>query len=84
MTMDLEAANGCATPMNTKEGWSIVEKNIPLNGEENKTYQTAIGSLMYLMLGMRPDLAFAIHKVAQYASKVAETLERSETNLEIC
>ena len=30
-------------------------------------YQTVIGSLLYIMLGTRPDIAFAVTKLAQYA-----------------
>jgi len=37
-----------------------------------KTYQAAIGSLTYLMLGSRPDLAFAINKLAQYSANPTE------------
>ena len=33
-----------------------------------KEYQRAIGSLMYAMIGTRPDIAFAVGKLAQYSS----------------
>ena len=32
-------------------------------------YQSAVGSLMYAMLGTRPDLAFAVSVVSRYSSK---------------
>ena len=32
------------------------------------TYQAAIGCLIYLMLGSRPDLAYSVNKLAQYCS----------------
>ena len=36
--------------------------------EDNILYRQAVGSLMYLMLGMRPDISFAVNKVAQYST----------------
>jgi hypothetical protein len=43
-----------------------------LEGEENSKitygYAQLIGSLMYLALGTRPDIAFAVNKLAQYTS----------------
>ena len=32
-----------------------------------KRYQVAVGSLMYAMLGSRPDIAYAVSKVSQYS-----------------
>ena len=31
-------------------------------------YQRAVGSLMYYVLGMRPDIAFAVSVVSRYSS----------------
>src|SRR5437868_12356274 len=36
------------------------------------TYQSAIGSLLYLTLGTRPDLAYAVNKLAQYSTNSTE------------
>jgi hypothetical protein len=48
------------------------EKLIKFDGRASKetvnAYQTSIGCLMYLMLGTRPDLAYAVGKLARYAS----------------
>ena len=33
-----------------------------------RKYQSAVGSLMYAMLGTRPDLAYAVSKVRQYST----------------
>jgi hypothetical protein len=33
-----------------------------------KRYQSMVGSLMYAMLGSRPDISFAVNKLAQYGS----------------
>ena len=40
--------------------------------EFKHTYQSAIGSLMYAMLGTRPDIAFVVSVVSRYASNPTE------------
>ncbi|PIL28349.1 hypothetical protein GSI_09500 [Ganoderma sinense ZZ0214-1] len=40
--------------------------------ELRSRYQKVIGSLLYLMLGTRPDLAFAVTKLAQHAANPTE------------
>jgi len=40
--------------------------------ELQKRYQTVIGSLLYLMLGTRPDISFAVTKMAQFAANPTE------------
>ena len=35
---------------------------------DKKKYQSAVGSLMYAMLGTRPDIAYAVSKVSQYST----------------
>lgn len=50
----MENANGCDTPM---------EARIDLSSERGlieALYPEAIGSIMYLMVGTRPDLAFSV------------------------
>ena len=56
------------TPMDTKIDWSIRADDIPLSDENKTQYQAAVGSLIYLMLGSRPDLAFLVNKLAQYCA----------------
>ena len=34
-----------------------------------KRYQSAVGSLIYAMLGTRPDIAYAVLVVSHFASK---------------
>ena len=36
--------------------------------ELRSKYQTVIGSLLYLMLGTRPDISFAVTKLAQFSA----------------
>jgi len=51
---------------------SSQEKLTKFDGEPNPElsggYRTIIGSLMYLMLGTRPDLAYAVGKLSRFAS----------------
>ena len=68
----LKDANGCTTPMETKVDWSVHKEDVPLDDIATQQYQAAIGSLIYLMLGSRPDLAYAINKLAQYSSAPTE------------
>jgi Reverse transcriptase (RNA-dependent DNA polymerase) len=54
-------ANGARTPMEVSidvDDSSELATNVP--------YREAIGSLMYLMVGTRPDIAFAVSRMAQY------------------
>ena len=45
---------------------------MPNQGEVNpqlrSEYQQVIGSLLYIMLGTRPDIAFAVTKLTQFAA----------------
>ena len=40
----------------------------PVNPERQSCFQTVIGSLLYLMLSTRPDISFAVTKLAQYSA----------------
>ena len=60
------------TPMDQKEDWAIRKKDIALNEEDRRLYQAAIGSLIYLMLGTRPDLSYLVNKLAQYCANLIE------------
>ena len=50
------------------EKWDDQESNL-LNDLEKERYQSAIGMLLYLMHGSRPDLSFAVIKLSQYSRK---------------
>ena len=60
----------------------------PLPVKENASatlhskYQQVIGSLLYIMLGTQPDIAFAVTKLSQFASN--PTKEHLEKVLYIC
>ena len=50
--------------------------------EIQSRYQSVIGSLLYLMLGTRPDIAFAVVKLAQFAANPMK--EHLDKALYIC
>ena len=45
-----------------------VSQDTAIDPELQSHYQTVIGSLLYLMLGTRPDIAFAVTKLVQFAA----------------
>jgi transposase InsO family protein len=65
-TFGFEEARPAATPM---EPGIRLEKETaqPAEPEAVQQYQSAIGSLMYAMTGTRPDVAFAVSTVSQFA-----------------
>jgi hypothetical protein len=61
-----------ATPLPAGYMPEPVSQDTTINPELRSRYQTVIGSLLYLMLGTRPDIAFAVTKLAQYAARPSE------------
>jgi hypothetical protein len=62
---------GASTPIETSVKLSKIMS--PSTEEEkyemeNVPYHQAVGSLMYLMVGTRPDIAMAVGAVSQYAA----------------
>ncbi|POM77619.1 Retrovirus-related Pol Polyprotein [Phytophthora palmivora] len=66
---DMENCNGCKVPCSPELKLSKVmcpttrEKTLLM---EKKPYRSVIGSLMYLMLGTRPDLAYVVRECSQF------------------
>ena len=56
----------CATPMDANFTRSISSEDKIAN---DVPYRQAIGSLMYLMIGTRPDIAYAVGKLAQFCDR---------------
>ena len=57
------------TPLSPQE--DLVPSKTPIsevNPVTQSKYQSVIGSLMYLMLGTRPDLAYAVGKLARFST----------------
>lgn len=55
-----------------------IEVNLDLNDENDTVptehpYRELLGSLMYLMLGTRPDIAYALNKMSRYQDKATDT-----------
>jgi len=63
----LQYCNGHATSL---EPGSCSRLNTThLSDSEQKTYQSLVRAIMYLMLGTRPDLAYAISVLSKYPAK---------------
>jgi hypothetical protein len=69
----------CFNMQNVKEastplpsGYNPVPNKLPVDEKLHIKYQQVIGLLLYLMLGTRPDIAFAVMKMAQFAANLSE------------
>ena len=63
----LQNYNGHATPL--EPGSRSDTDTAYLSASEQKTYQSLVGGIMYLMLGTRPDLAYAISVLSNHTAK---------------
>ena len=61
-----------ATPMDSNALEAAGPDHVATAGQRH-AYQSAVGSLMYAMLGTRPDLAYAVSVVSRYASNPTGT-----------
>ena len=57
----------------TGDNFNAAEDDFTATAESRLAYQSAVGSLMYAMLGTRPDIAFAVSVVSRYASNPDES-----------
>lgn len=57
------------TPIDTHTKLQKAEQDYEPKPAEIKWYQRAVGSLMYAMLGTRPDVAYAVSVISRFASK---------------
>jgi hypothetical protein len=62
-----------ATPMDTSLNIIAAENEYAPPSEVKRWYQGTIGALMYLMLGTRPELAFAISIVSRHAANPTDS-----------
>ena len=60
--------NAKAAPTPLPQGYVPTPNESPENPKHKSYYQQVIGSLLYLMLGTRPDIAFAVTKMSQFAA----------------
>jgi hypothetical protein len=61
-------ANLAHTPLPTGADVHLVKHEGQATESEIKDYQRLIGSLLYVQIGMRPDISFAVLHLAQYAA----------------
>ena len=66
MHFGMNNAQGATTPL--PAGYVPVESKEQCSPEFRKTYQSIIGSLLYIMLGTCPDITYAVTKLAQFAA----------------
>jgi hypothetical protein len=65
----METCQPKSTPMNPKQILNHRPEEEPPDEEAKARYATAIGSLMYLMVGTRPDIAFALGMLSRFTSQ---------------
>ena len=68
---DMTGCKLVATPMEFTKPEAAPE-TYEASKEQEHWYQSAVGSLMYAMLGTRPDIAYAVSVVSRYASNPTE------------
>ena len=64
--------NAKMAPTPLPEGYQPQPNKSPPNPELRVQFQQVIGSLLYIMLGTRPDVAFAVTKLSQFAANPTE------------
>ena len=64
---DMQECNGVYTPMETGQKLLLATDRDEL--VESSKYQSLIGSLMYLVVGTRPDIAFAVATLSKFNAK---------------
>ena len=64
--------NAKPAPTPLPEGYQPLPAKKPATATLRSKYQQVIGSLLYIMLGTRPDIAFAVTKLSQFASNPSE------------
>jgi hypothetical protein len=67
---NLENTNAAPTPL--PEGYQPSPNTSPVNPALRSKFQQVIGSLLYIMLGTRPDIAFAVTKLLQHSANPSE------------
>ena len=68
----MENAKASLTPLPARYVSLPLAKGTMASSELQSRYQTVIGSLLYLMLGTRPGVAFVVTKLAQYAANPSQ------------
>ena len=69
----MEGCNTAPTPANPHIRLEKSQARFEATPDVKLRYQSAIGSLMYAMLGTRPDIAYAVSQVSQYSTNPSPT-----------
>ena len=67
----MQNCKSAATPLPAGYMPELVSPDTAINPELQRRYQMVICSLLYLMIGTRPDIAFAVTKLAQFATRLS-------------
>jgi hypothetical protein len=73
--------NTKAIPMDPSLKLTPAQEGYKAGARFKTTYQSMVGSLMYAMLGTRPDIAFSVSVVSRYASNPDESHLRAVKNI---
>lgn len=60
----MEGCNGAWVPLEARPSIQFD----PLPATDQRTYQSLVGSIMYIMLGTRPDLAYSISALSKFSA----------------
>ena len=71
-----------APPTPLPEGYQPCPSTIPADPELCSKFQQVIGSLLYIMIGTKPDIAYAVTKMSQFAANPNK--EHLDQVLNIC
>lgn len=69
----MQACNPANTPADPHIRLERSQPDFEATLTEKRKYQSAVGSLMYAMLGTRPDIAYAVATVSQYSTNPTTT-----------
>jgi hypothetical protein len=75
-------SNARVAPTPLPAGYTPAENKKPADPKLRTRFQSVIGSLLYLMLGTRPDIAYAVIKLAKFAANPSK--EHLDKALYIC
>ena len=78
----MQNCKSAATPLPAGYMPEPMSPDTAINPELQRCYQMVIGSLLYLMIGTRPAIAFAVTKLAQFTARPSE--EHFNKALYIC
>ena len=68
----MQNAKAAVTPLPAGYIPEPMAQGTVVDPEIRSRFQMVIGSLLYLMLSTRPDIAFVVTKLAQFAAKPTE------------